>query len=102
MIRAYHNMPVADFIKDLRSAAIAGGMKTAFIDMIDQLDTSAYAEEIEKLGDELSQAEKDRDDLLEELKTLCTAIDENLDSDVCPAVERALEFAQKAVERHNS
>ncbi len=102
MIRAFHNMPVGDFIRDLRDAAIKGGMKTAFINMIDELnDPSDWEKQCEELGDKLTDAEKDRDDLLEELETLCTAIDENLDPDACKEVERAHEFALKAIERHS-
>jgi len=90
-----------DFIVWLRDVAIEGGMSTPFIDCIDALDDAADLEaELEKQGEELTQAEKDRDDLRQELSDLLEAI-ETVDPDEEPAAwSNALKAAKNALERH--
>ncbi len=90
-----------DFIVWLRDVAIKGGMSTPFIDCIDALDDAADLEaELEKQGEELTQAEKDRDDLRSELEDLLNAM-ETVDPDEEPATwSNALKAAKNALERH--
>ena len=89
-----------EFIAWLRDAAVKGSMSAGFIDCIDALDDAADLEaELDKQGEELYQAEKDRDDLREELSMLVDALDDGVE-DYSQTVTRALEFARKAVERH--
>jgi hypothetical protein len=99
---ARSNMTAGELIDWLRYRAIDFGMPPQFIDAVDALDLSDKDAEIEKLGDDLTDLEKVRDDLYEELESLVNSLDENLDPDKSPPeIERTLGFARKALERHS-
>jgi len=101
-----------EFIAWLRYNAIKGGMPPQFIDCVDRLASVEDLEaELADAGDELVDAERDRDDLLEELEALVKALDENLLPDLekvvdltdgsGKVVENALAAARSAIERHS-
>jgi hypothetical protein len=95
------NMTTGELIDWLRYRAIDFGMPPQFIDAVDALDVTDKDAAIERLGDELTDMEKLRDDLHTELIDIVKALDENLDPDQNPEVERALSFARKTLERHS-
>lgn len=96
----HSNMPTDEFIAYLRERAIANNAPSIVVDKIDQLtDFEALESEIEELGGQVSDLERDKEDLIEELESLCKAIDENLEPDN-QIIEGALKIALSAVERH--
>lgn len=96
------NTSNAEFIDYLRDAAIRQNAKLQIIDAIDKLRENEDREvELEKLGNELAEMERDKNDLYEELQALVRVIDENLDPDASPAIEQALKIANLALERHS-
>ena len=98
----HSNTTPAEFIDYLRDAAIRQNASPLVIDSIDKLRENEDREaELEKLGAELDDAQQDKRDLYEELQALVRAIDENLDPDTSPAIERALKIANFALERHS-
>ena len=100
-MRVHYNTTCADFITELRYAAIDQKAPAVVIDAIDRLrDNEDLEAQLEQVGDELSEMEKCKDDLFDELASLVKAIDQNLDPDKSPAIENALKAANLALERH--
>jgi hypothetical protein len=101
-MRAHSGMTSYEFIMCLRDAAIRNNASPMVIDKIDELQTVEDLElDLEKTGDELTEAEEARDDLFDELKTLVEAIENSdLPTEEDKDVSRALEFANKALVRH--
>lgn len=104
---------VIDFFRDLCIRQNAAPM---VIDALDRVYGNITREsEIEKLGDEISELEKTRDDLYEELEQLtdmarealaaleCSHLKDDSEAftiDELKAWQRKLVFAEKALERH--
>lgn len=102
-MRFRYNTSTTQFIEWLRESGIKGGMPPQFIDCVDKLDElDGRDAEIEKLGEELTEKEKACDNLLDELRSIVKAIDENLDPDTSPAIENALKIAIAAITRHET
>lgn len=92
----HHGLSSSEFILWLRESAIKGNMPPAFIAAIDNLQTVEDLEaEIETLGDQISELEKDRDNILEELGEFVRVVDENVDPEACPRLEKALKIAKR-------
>lgn len=86
----------------LRYSAIAGGMPEQFIATVEQIyDIGDLEAEVEKLGDKLSEAEKAKDDLLSELEDLVLALETHGPEEDSREVRKALEWANKVIERHS-
>src|SRR5438093_410152 len=81
---AYHNQPIHEFINQLRDIAINAKARASVIDQIETLHSIDGLEaELEKANSAKEEAEDDRDDLREELETLCNAVQRQ--SDIDPA-----------------
>lgn len=103
MIRAYYGQPSNEFLRDLRDAAIKGGMKTAFIDQIDNLlSTEDLEKEVEELGEQVSDLESDRDDLVEEMEGLLKAMRDLDPNDDAKEWKLRMEMAEAAISRATS
>ncbi len=81
-MRAYHGMPVTEFIDQLRSAAINGKAAPAVIDMIDSLQECETLEsERDVAQSDLDTMKENRDDLQEAIEMLLRALpDEFIDT----------------------
>lgn len=105
----HSSTPTDEVLRWLRERSIAENMPRTFIDKLDELSTvEDKDEEIEKLGDELSQAEEDKENLLEALTELRVAFVDFLDNgDPDNKADRriadtAVEIAQAAIARHSA
>lgn len=90
--------PIEDFLDDVRYRAAQSGATPAVIDKLDELLAMPNKDaEIEKLGEELSAMEGNRDDLAEALrdveKIFC---DRELDG---PTIKEALTLIENALSR---
>ncbi len=96
-MRAYSNMPAAEFVDQLRDIAIGAKARPAVIDMIDSIDVSDKDAEIEKINEELTAMEDNRNDLkgcLEDLQSMLC--DEEIDD---AAIKKALTWIADALSR---
>ena len=113
-----HNTTPAQTVEFLRDSAIRSNAGPLVIDAIDELrDMLELASELEKVGEELSKVENDRDDLygelsdlVERMETACEILEsihekpaeaaEFYDAADLKNISRQLYFAKKALERH--
>lgn len=99
----HSNLSAIAFLDWLRDAGIKNNMPPQFIDCVDKLyELDGRDAELEKMGDDLYELEKVRDDLNEELESLVRTVDENLDrADNRKPIENALKMALAAIDRHS-
>jgi hypothetical protein len=102
-MRLNFNTKPEEFLDMLRDMAIKNKLPPQFIDCVDNLyELGSKEADLEKLGDELFDMKAQRDDLLDELRALHKAVEQNLDPDKSPAIERALKIAGAAITRHET
>lgn len=96
-MRAYSNMPVGEFVQQLRDIAIGAKARPAVIDMLDSIDTSDKDAEIEKISAELTTMEENRNDLAGVLRDIETIFcDRELDA---PTIKEALTLIADGISR---
>ncbi len=91
-MRAYHGMPVTEFIDQLRTAAINGKAAPAIVYMIDELytcpDADTFDDECSKSFEQgYDKAEKESQQAIDQLEARVEALENDL-SDANDEIER--------------
>ena len=101
-MRIHFNTNIAELALDLKYRAIATGAASALIDKLDEMADALVnlPAECAEFEEAQAKAEKDRDNLYNELEDLVNCLIDNLPDKIPQRVENGLKIARAALERH--